>query len=152
MRLKDFSTEILLIMIIMVSVACLNVSINNRWKIPNGDLSIKIERTPPSKAGLPFKREMTLDENYQTKTKIKMTDEQGDYSRVNIYKASDKIYFLKDNWQSYELNTEAKTLQKTNQQANGEYVGAFDLNENGGWRYIPADERKEVPLGEIRNK
>lgn len=152
MKLKDFSTEIMLIALIMGSVACLNVSVNNRWKIPNSDLSVAIERMPPTKVGFPYNRELTFDENYQTKSKIKMNDDAGDYSRANIYKISDKIYLIRDFWTTYEINTEAKSLRKIDTQTGGAYVGAFDENASGGWRYIPAEERAEIALGEIRNK
>lgn len=152
MRFRDFSTEIVLIAVIMIGVGCLNVSINNRWKIPNTDLSVAVERTPPSKVGSPFKRQLIFEENYITKSKFFLTDEQGGYSRLNVYKISDKIYLLRDNWATYEINTEKKTLQKDTVNGAGEYVGAFDENESGNWRYIPVSERKEIPLGEIRQK
>jgi hypothetical protein len=58
---------------------------------------------------------------------------------------------IKDFWNGYEVNTETKTLQKIDSvsSAAGEFIGAFDLNENGSWSFIPAAERNEIPLGKV---
>lgn len=155
MKLENLLSKIVLITLVMVGVACLGVSINNRWKIPNSSLSVSLERVKSPDFKDAYRRTLILEDDYKTKNKIEMMREKGDYSRTNIYRTSDKTYLLKDFWNDYEVNTETKVLNKldaANRASGGEYVGAFDENANGGWRYISMTERNEIPLGEIKSK
>jgi hypothetical protein len=155
MKAENILIKILLITAVMVGVACLSVSVNNRWKIPNSDLSVLIERSKSQSAKNTYNRTLILEENYSTKNKIPMALENGEYSRANVYRTSDKTYLVKDFWSDYEINTETKILKKLDSVTKtdgGEFVGAFDVNENGGWRFIPLAEKNEIPLGEKKLK
>lgn len=155
MKSENLLLKIILITLVMIGAACLGVSINNRWKIPNSSLSVLLERVKSPDFKDAYRRTLILEDDYKTKNKIVMMLEKGDYSRTNIYRTSDKTFLLKDFWNDYEVNTETKILKKidaTNRVNGGEYVGAFDENESGGWRYIPAAERGEIALGELKLK
>ena len=127
-------------------------SINNVWKVPNTNLSITVEKA--SAARNEFTRTVILQDNYINKNKIALAKGMNAYSRVNIYQIGENEYILKDVFETYSLNTQTKALTKTDPNILSmtfkdnypRFIGAFDDNENGNWRYIPASERKEIPL------
>lgn len=128
-------------------------SINNVWKVPNTNLSITVEKA--SAARNEFTRTVILQDNYINKNKIALAKGMNAYSRVNIYQIGENEYVLRDVFEAYLLNTQAKTLTKANSSILSltfedtrypKFIGAFDDNESGNWRYIPASERKEIPL------
>ena len=154
MKIQNLLIVIFVIGFIGTNSACLKISVSNRWKVPNSDLSILVERSKPQSSNKTYKRTIVLQENYSTKNKIEMAPENGEYSRTNIYRTSDKTFLLKDFWNDYEIHPETKMFKKLDSatRLNGEFVGAFDENENGAWRFIPLSERKEIPLGETKLK
>ena len=147
---------LLLISIVLGTAGCLNISINNVWKVPNTDLQITVEKQKPNSSRDEILRRIILRENHLDKTSIPLAKGSEMYSRVNVYQISENQYILKDAFNAYSLDTQAKTLAKTSQSAltatyndakYPKFIGAFDNNQNGGWRYIPASERTEIPVG-----
>lgn len=154
MKITNLATLILPILFI---VAC-SVSINNSWKVPNTHLEIAVSKQKPSSLKDEVERQMLLRDNYLDKASIKLATGMNAYSRINIYQIREDEYVLKDVFETYILNTQAKTLSKTSsgiltatfEDTNyPKFIGAFDNNESGNWRYIPASERKEIPLTKI---
>ncbi len=152
-NLIKFSLSILSVLLFS---GCLSFSfsgsINNVWKVPNTNLSITVEKA--SAARNEFTRTVILQDNYINKNKIALAKGMNAYSRVNIYQIGENEYILKDVFETYSLNTQTKALTKTDPNILSmtfrdnypRFIGAFDDNESGNWRYIPASERKEIPL------
>lgn len=145
---------------VLFVIAC-NISINNAWKVPNTDLEISVNKQKPSSFKDEVEREIILRDNHLDKTKFKLAKGMNAYSRINIYQIGKNEYILRDVFEIYILDTQAKTLTKTSFSILSatfentdypKYIGAFDDNENGGWRYIPASERAEVSLTDIKEK
>lgn len=161
-RDENFIKFSLLLLPIFLISGCFSFSfkssVNNVWKVSDTDLSIAVEKEKASGAAKEFTRTMILRENYADKNKIALAKGLGDYSRINVYQIGENQYILKDVFENYSLDTQAKTLTKT---APGvlsltfedtkypKFIGAFDNNENGSWRYIPVSERAEIPLTTI---
>jgi hypothetical protein len=154
MRITNLVTLILPILFV---VGC-SVSINNSWKVPDTDLEIAVSKQKPSSLKDEVERQMLLRDNHLDKASIKLAKGMNAYSRINIYQIGENEYILKDVFETYILNTQAKSLTKTSSGIltatfeDGNYpkfIGAFDDNESGNWRYIPASERKEIPLTKI---
>ncbi len=148
--------KLLLISILIGTVGCLSVSINNVWKVPKTDLQIAVEKEKSSNSRDEVLRKMVLRESHLDKTSIPLAKGSEMYSRVNVYQISENQYILRDAFDAYSLDTEAKTLAKTSPSIltatfedtkYPKFIGAFDNNKNGAWRYIPASERAEIPLG-----
>ena len=86
---------------------------------------------------------MILRENYSDKSIFKLALTGDDYSRLNVYQVSERSFLIRDAFETYELNAETKSLRKISPPTNpgsGKFIGAFDDNENGNWRFIPASE------------
>jgi hypothetical protein len=133
---------------LLVYSGCLNISVNNVWKVPGTELSVAVERVEAGRGNAG--RTMTLRENYQDKQMIRLAHGSGDYVRINVYQMDGGKYILRDAYDTLELDTTAKTLTKYGQvvdPAHGKFVGAFDMNDNGSWRFIPVEERAEIRLG-----
>ena len=146
-----------LILPILFVVAC-SVSINNVWKVPNTDLEIAVSKQKTNSGKDEVERQMLLRDNHLDKTSIKLATGMNAYSRINIYQIREDEYVLKDVFETYIFNTQAKTLTKTSsgiltltfEDTNyPKFIGAFDDNESGNWRYISASERKEISLTKI---
>jgi hypothetical protein len=91
-----------------------------------------------------------MRENQMDKTAFKLAATDEAYSRVNVYQISDRLFHIQDAFQIYELNAETKSMKLTVtpiDSANRKFVGAFDDNESGNWRFIPASERGEIQVG-----
>lgn len=131
-----------------------NVSINNTWQVPNTELEISVEKQKPSALRDEVERRIILRDKHLEKTNIKLAKGMNAYSRINIYQIGESEYVLKDVFETYILNAQSKSLTKTDsgilsmtyKENFPKFIGAFDDNESGGWRYIPASERGEIPL------
>lgn len=161
-RNKNFIGFSLLILPIFLFSGCLSFSfsssINNVWKVSNTDLQVAVEKEKVSATSKEVTRTMILRENYADKNKIALAKGMNNYSRINIYQIREDEYILQDAYETYLLNTQTKTLTKTSPGILSQtfedtrfpkFTGAFDDNESGNWRYIPASERKEIPLTAI---
>lgn len=139
---------------IFVQIGCIGFSFshNNYWKISGTNLSIAVEKKKPSVLKNTVERWMILREDYSDKSKLRLAPTDDAYSRINVYQISDRTFHIRDAFETYELNTETKLLRKISppDSAYGKFIGAFDDNENGRWRFIPASERGEIAVG-IKN-
>lgn len=146
-----------LVLPILILTGCFSFSFQNTgniiWNVPNTDLTVMVQKF--STKGNEVRRTMTLSENYSSKNKIELAKGLNEYSRINIYQIYEDQYVLTDVYETYLLNTKTKTLTKTSPgilSATFEdtrfpkFIGAFDDNESGNWRYIPASERNQIPL------
>ncbi len=149
MRAKTF---FLIITTIILQTGCLsfNSAFNNVWKVPDTDLEIGIykEKTTRTKENT-VERKIVLRENHSDRTTFKMQRTGDAFSRVNVYQTTENTFFVRDSFETYELNTQTKILRNITPTDAGvqKYIGAFDDNENGNWRYIPRAERAEIRLG-----
>lgn len=139
---------------VLFVIAC-SVSVNNVWKVPNTNLEIAVNRQKPSSLKDEVERQILLRDNHLDKASIKLAKGMNAYCRINVYQIGENEYILKDVFETYSLNTQTKTLTKTSpgiltatfESANyPKFIGAFDENESGNWRYIPASERDSIPL------
>ena len=141
---------------IFFQIGCIgfSVSYNNVWKISGTDLSVEVIKRKPPVMKKTIERKMTLRENYSDKFTFALAPTDNTYSRINVYQISDHSFLIRDAFETYELNTQSKTLQKITaptDSTNAKFIGAFDDNQNGNWRFIPAAERGEIALGTSAN-
>ena len=137
---------------IFFQIGCIGFSFsrNNVWKVPDTKLSVAVEKQKPSVLQKTVERKMVLREDYSDKSTFRLAPTDNAYSRVNVYQVSDHSYLVRDAFESYELNTQTKSLRKISTPTNsdnGKFVGSFDDNDNGSWRFIPASEREEIAIG-----
>lgn len=88
----------------------------------------------------------------------KLGMDTGGYSRANLFSLRPGVFALIEMMGSYEIDPEKRTISELNFYVNPtrEFVGAFDVDRShiegstrGEWRFIPATERLEQPIGEL---
>lgn len=154
---KNITKFSLLILPMILFSGCFSFSfkgsINNVWNVPETNLSVAVEKDKPDVASKEVTRKIILRENHLDKTKIDLKKGLEIYSRINVYQIDKNEYIFKDVFETYVLNTQTKTLTKSSTDILSmtfedmqypKFIGAFDDNENGNWRYIPASERAEI--------
>lgn len=159
-RSENFIKIVFLILPVLLFSGCLGASFQNTgnivWRVPNTDLTVMVQKW--SAGGNEVRRTMSLSENYASKSRIELAKGLNDYSRINIYQIYEDQYVIKDVYEIYLLNTQTKTITKSSpgilsatfeDTTFPKFIGAFDDNENGKWRYIPASERDLKPLTQI---
>lgn len=155
--MKEFFAILFLSVVGVFCGSCIvfsgNISLDDVWKVPDTNLKIIVSASNKGKGETD--RKMTLSENYSREKEIALARGSKNFARLNVYQTSENQYLLKDVYKTYLLDTSQKTLQETDASALNaakKFIGAFDYNENGSWRYIPESERKEIPLaGAIEN-
>lgn len=156
-RSRNFIKIYFLVLPVLLCAGCLGASFQNTgniiWNVPNTDLTVMVQKIGTKNDDV--RRLMSLSENYSSKNKIELAKGINDYSRINIYQIGENEYVLKDVYDAYLLNTQTKNIAKVSPgilSATFEdtrfpkFIGAFDENEKGKWRYIPSSEREQVPL------
>lgn len=150
MRTKIFFIVMLPIVLQTACLVSLNTAFNNVWKVPGTNLEVAVykEKTTQTKENT-VERKIVLRENHSDRTTFKLQRTGDNFSRVNVYQTTENTFLIRDSFETYELDASAKVLRKITPTDAGvqKYVGAFDYNANGDWRYVPAEERAEIPLG-----
>jgi len=72
--------------------------------------------------------------------------DSGGYSRVNLYRISDSAFLIRDCFESFVVDTARQTIERDDtRRKEGAFVGSFDVDSSGAWRFISARERAELP-------
>jgi hypothetical protein len=75
-----------------------------------------------------------------------MFGDTGGYSRTNVYREGDSAYVLSDAEASYTVHIRPPSVRRDSARRGADaYIGAFDVDSAGQWRFIPAAEQPERP-------
>ena len=83
--------------------------------------------------------------------RVQVTTDTGGMSSANVFlRESDSMLIVQDRMGRYEIDVKQKAIREvsndcTNPQGSV-FIGAFDNSESDGWRFIPATERKQMPM------
>jgi hypothetical protein len=78
-----------------------------------------------------------------------MFPDTGGYNRTNAYDLGRSRTLLLSAFDAYVLDYdrgEIQTVERNGAKADGTYVGAFDTDDGGHWRFIAASERPEASV------
>jgi hypothetical protein len=84
-------------------------------------------------------------------TRTQISTDTGGRSRANVFfRKADSTLVLQDRMGRYEINGARRYISEVSsectQPEGSVFVGAFDVDETKGWRFIPVAERKQMPL------
>jgi hypothetical protein len=100
-----------------------------------------------------YKRELLLLRGSEAVAREELFFDSGGYSRVNLYRLSPSQYRLTtigNHFYDVDLTAEqilAVPGADAPVSAAGSFVGAFDWSPRRNWRFVPAAEREEIPIG-----
>lgn len=121
-----------------------------RWKteaalaVLPGTFSVRVERRPvenePSYGW--HARTASLISGGTTVSVVALGNDNGTATRVTLHRLSPTVYLLGGSGGAYAADlTRRLFVHQPGAEASGTYVGSFDLDAQGVWRFIPASEK-----------
>jgi hypothetical protein len=113
---------------------------------PTGsDRVLVIERRPTHAVFAEYQRIAILRSGDQPAAEISLFQDTGGYSRANLYQIDKSRLLLRDADASYVIDLSATTIKRDKiRRKEGSFLGSFDDDTDGRWRFIPALEREEL--------
>ena len=96
-----------------------------------------------------YERVLVLERDGREVARHPMFPDTGGYSRTNAYDLGRSRTLLLSAFDAYVLDYdrgEIQTVERNGAKADGTYVGAFDTDDGGHWRFIAASERPEASV------
>jgi hypothetical protein len=117
------------------------------FRPPGSDFAVTIERRPLSRVFAEYRRALILQGTDRGElARLAMFDDAGGYSRTNVYRDGGSAYVLRDAEASYTVHIRPPSVRRdSTRRGAGAYIGAFDVDSAGRWRFIPATEQPERP-------
>jgi hypothetical protein len=141
-RVMVFSLAILTI----VQTACDTPPERASYRVPLTKMAISIERVPAHLFLAEYRRRVELNWDDRKILNSELPLDSGGYSRVNMYSRNGVVFLLRDAYSSYKVDIARYTIDLDPAPAKvGLFVGSFDTDSSGAWRFIPASERPEMP-------
>jgi hypothetical protein len=84
-------------------------------------------------------------------TRTQISTDTGGRSRANVFfRKADSVLVLQDWMGRHVINVARSSISEVGfecaEPEGSVFVGAFDVDETKGWRFIPAAERKQMPM------
>jgi len=136
-----------LLLIVAAAVpACRESSELAIFGVPGTDRSIVVERRIGHASLSEYRRRVLLREGSETLDEAILLVDTGGYSRVNVYRTDDSTLVLRDADASYSVAVAAGTItRESNRYTDRTFLGSFDVDTAGRWRFISVSERPELP-------
>jgi hypothetical protein len=117
-----------------------------QMNVAGGTTAIVVEREPLPGPLAEYQRAVTLERNGRAVARAALFMDTGGYSRANLYAMPSGAYRLRDADEAYTLDVARATITLDSTRAlKGAFVGSFDEDSTGVWRFIPSSERGELP-------
>lgn len=114
------------------------------FKLP-GEITVSVIRTPSHPTLAEYKRTACLAQGGKRLACWELFPDTGGTHRINVYRHDDGRIFLEDRISCYEIDPASKKLvEVTAAKVGGTYVGCFNQNATGSWRFVPLEEAPEV--------
>ena len=116
------------------------------YRVPLTKMVISIERIPGHFFLAEYRRRVELNYDGRKTLCSELLVDSGGYSRVNMYSRNGVVFLLRDAFSSYQVDVTRYTIDPDPTPTRvGSFVGSFDTDTSGAWRFIPASERPELP-------
>ena len=118
------------------------------YKVPATSVEIILERRAIHLFLAEYERTLVLRVGKNELFRKEVAVDTGGYSRMNVYRTSPNKYYLKGDlsFDRYFLDVAKQSFSDAGldpKPMNATFVGSFDRDEERGWRFIPASERRE---------
>jgi hypothetical protein len=116
--------------------------------LPGSDARLWVELKPTHPFLAEYDRTLTVTRG-ASEARQALFPDTGGYGRLNIYVQSPEVTIVKGPFEELLVRVDTLRIEKltTPFPAPGKYVAAFDKASEGTWRFIPASEENEVPVG-----
>jgi hypothetical protein len=112
--------------------------------IESSDLVLVVERQRAHRFLAEYERFLVLEANGLEIIRIPLMMDTGGYPLVNVYRRGLSEFVITDGRDDFMLRVNERTIRKTSNYPDQiSYVGAFDVDDRGWWRFVAADERPE---------
>src|SRR5262245_38428268 len=133
------------VLLVSMLVACSPNAEEAVFELPKSDRSVVIERQPVHRFFAEYSRNAILRIGSRVVAETPLFLDTGGYSRVNVYRIDESTFLLRDAEASYSVGNKSTTISRDQERRKlGTFVGSFDLDSSGKWRFIPAQERAEL--------
>jgi hypothetical protein len=115
--------------------------------VPGSKSEIALERRAIHLFLAEYERTLILRDNGQEVLRLAAAEDSGGYSRMNVYRVSDSVFYLRGemSFDRYLLDTSRPSVTRESlgeTPSAAQFIGAFD-RDCKGWRFIPKYERAE---------
>lgn len=111
------------------------------------EITISIVRTPSHPTFAEYKRTACLYRSGKRRACWEMFPDTGGTHRINVYRAKDGSIFLHDRVSSYAINLPSEEFAEVEvAKAAGAYLGCFNQDTTGVWRFISVKDSPEVKI------
>lgn len=116
-------------------------------KIANSDSQLVIELEPMHPYLAEYRRVLVLRTDGKPDQRIEMFPDTGGYSRAQLYRLSNIRYVVRGYFDDITIDLSKRSFDSDqNSQNDGTYLGAFDRNADGDWRFMDASQSVEQAL------
>lgn len=151
MKLKK---ELLILCLsLLICAACSGKGNRSSASLPIAvaNASLRLERVCIHDFLAEYDRYLVLIVGGVSVTRTQISTDTGGKSRANVFfRKADSTLVLQDWMSSYEINVAQRNISevsyKCGEPEGSVFVGAFDVDETKEWRFIPAAERKQMPI------
>lgn len=118
------------------------------YKIPDKNIEIVLERRCIHLFLAEYERNLILRVDGNEVLRQEAAADSGGYCRMNVYQISPNEYFLSGDlsFDNYELDIAEQKITSevlAEKPPNANFIGAFDVDKNSDWRFIPVTEREK---------
>jgi len=116
------------------------------FQIPGSSAAVSIERRSTRGVLAEYRRRVILECGNQSPRRLDLFPDSGEYARVKLFKEDERKALLRDVDARHTIDLGTCAVSKDEgQRRAGTFIGSFDVDESDAWRFISAQERRELP-------
>lgn len=120
-------------------------------RIAGEGASLQLERVCIHDFLAEYDRLLVLNVGGRPVNRVQISTDTGGLSRANVFfRRADSMLIVQDRMGRYEVDPAWHIIREVSSECvnpkGSVFVGAFDVDESKGWRFIPAAERKQMPM------
>jgi hypothetical protein len=135
--------------LVALSVGCHSRPESAVLRYPGSSFAARIERSATHLFLAEYDRVLVLERDGREVARRAMFPDSGGYGRTNAYDLGQSKTLLLSAFDAYVLDydrAEIRALDRNGAAARGTYIGAFDSDTDGHWRFIGAAEKPEASV------
>jgi hypothetical protein len=141
------STRGALVVLVCATVAACGGRPDDRalFRLPASETVLIVQRQAMHAFLAEYHRDALLYTRDTLRLRVALFDDTGGHSRANLYRLDDTRFVLRDAEASYtiDVNPPSFTRDPLRRRA-GAFMGSFDVDASGTWRFISGEERPEL--------
>jgi hypothetical protein len=137
----------------IISAACSSKGSRSSAFLPisGAETSLQLERVCIHHFLAEYDRRLILNVRRKAVAQVQISTDTGGRSRANVFfRAADSMLIVQDPMATYEVDVARQSIREVSSECaspkDSVFVGAFDVDESKGWRFIRAAERKRLPM------